>query len=180
MKKRRWEKPALVRLSSEEARALIERGTSRRTDDTCAGSAPAMTPAAQRWLDEVYEDVRAWMPFSTFPDHLSHEPQPMSAVTLLHWTMRFLSEDYWCAGWLTGLERACAAEVAGEDVFPRPYYDGVRELLTMLRNEAGGWWQWVDAYDGAAFGGEEFVPGPLEVTLPWCGDNLGPKRTVLV
>jgi hypothetical protein len=137
-----------------------------------------MTPEALRWRDEVYRDAEPWMKppsLALFESGWTQDwaPQPMSAADLLLFTMRFLSEDYWCAGWMSGLEEACAAEVAGEDVFPRPYYEGVRELLTLLRNEAGGWWQY-------RTGGEEFVSGPLEVLLPWCGDSGGPRHKALV
>jgi hypothetical protein len=56
--------------------------------------------------------------------------------------MAGLSEEYWCAGWLTGLEYSLwriepGARFGMGRISPRQ-----ATLLTLLAEEAGGWWVW--------------------------------------
>ena len=68
----------------------------------------------------------------------------MSARADLCVLMRRLSEDYYCAGWLVGLEDHLWAMVQGGD-----RHFGVGEVtveevarLRELSERAGGWWAW--------------------------------------
>jgi len=59
--------------------------------------------------------------------------------------MTGISEENWCAGWMTGLEFSLWEARAGE----RCYGMGViserqSQLLKLLSEECGGWWRWDD------------------------------------
>lgn len=73
--------------------------------------------------------------------------------------MQQISEEYYCAGWLMGLEFTLWAMVKGG-----PRHFGMGEVtdaevaaLELRSTEAAGWWRWVDG-DDAATGGEMFTP----------------------
>lgn len=60
--------------------------------------------------------------------------------------MTGISEENWCAGWMSGLEFSLWEARAGE----RCYGMGViterqSQLLKLLSEECGGWWRWDDA-----------------------------------
>jgi hypothetical protein len=65
--------------------------------------------------------------------------------------MTGISEEYWCASWMSDLEYALWL---ARETGPRPYGMGViteRQcaLLRLLSEEANGWWHWTE--DGARF-----------------------------
>lgn len=78
-------------------------------------------------------------------------PDALAARALCR-LMSNLSEDCWCASWLSGLEHALWEMVAGGD---RELGNGEVSLaqvddLRALSNRCDGWWMWVD--DGAVEG----------------------------
>jgi len=77
------------------------------------------------------------------------------AVKLLNRLMRDISEDYYCAGWMGGLEFTLWAMVLGGPtefgMGEVPAHDV--ETLRRLSEDAGGWVAWDDV-----LGGEVFVP----------------------
>jgi hypothetical protein len=64
---------------------------------------------------------------------------------LLARLMSDLSEDYWCAGWLTGCEYALWADLTGTDVLGEKGWgleESDREELAVAQELAGGWVRW--------------------------------------
>lgn len=68
--------------------------------------------------------------------------------------MSWFSEETWCAGWISGLERICKGIVSGE----YDYGEKIKNRLTELHEAAGGWWEWSDELMN-----EIFVPDKPEV-----------------
>jgi hypothetical protein len=73
--------------------------------------------------------------------------------------LRHLSEENWCAGWLTGLEFTLWDWVLRRRSGAEPASDSERanlpdiDVLSWLAEEAGGWWHWKDSAKEP-----EFVP----------------------
>ena len=76
--------------------------------------------------------------------------------------MAGLSEEHWCAGWLSGLEyslwrvRECEAHPVPDSVAGfgmGKITDRQRDLLRLLSDEAGGWWVWPEDADE-----QQFIP----------------------
>ena len=81
-------------------------------------------------------------------EHLfTDDPQEGASLGLLA-LMTGISEGYWCAGWMMGLERACwAAREAPErdhDYGMGSITQRQARLLRDLSDEAGGWWVYSD------------------------------------
>lgn len=77
-------------------------------------------------------------------------PDEGAALGLLG-LMTGISEDCWCAGWLTGLEHSLWQAAHSDEDYE--FGMGVvtkrqRDLLRLLHEECGGWWVWED---GAVF-----------------------------
>jgi hypothetical protein len=71
--------------------------------------------------------------------------------TALPGLMSELSEEHWCAGWLTGLEFSLWAMVKGDatTVFGMGQItERQLQLLKLLSEETGVWWHWPDDGDG--------------------------------
>jgi hypothetical protein len=68
------------------------------------------------------------------------------ARELLNLTMSDYSEEYYCAGWLSGLEYELWAFVMDEDTayWSRWLDESDRTKLLELANDAGGWYYWSD------------------------------------
>lgn len=68
-------------------------------------------------------------------------------LLLLH-EMERISENYWCAGWLSGLEFTLWSGILGADSVC-----SLDELdrLKQLSDDAGGWWRWNDELQGEEF-----------------------------
>lgn len=71
------------------------------------------------------------------------------AKDLLVRLMREYSEDFWCAGWLSGLEYDLWEFTCGEAETYGTYLgsylkDSERDYLKQLANDAGGWYYWSD------------------------------------
>lgn len=64
--------------------------------------------------------------------------------TILLVFMRKLSEDYYCSGWMTGLEH-----YLWHMVEKKKTEEG--QILEYLAEVAGGWWMWDDAMGGPIF-----------------------------
>lgn len=74
-------------------------------------------------------------------ERLGHEERICAA--LLARVMASLSEDYWCAGWLTDLEfQLWEAAVQGSS--PSTYPAADLEQLRDLSTRCGGWVTWID------------------------------------
>ncbi len=73
--------------------------------------------------------------------------------------MTGISEEYWCAGWMSGLEFSLwQAAQSG----PMSYGQGhITErqatLLRLLSEESDGWWRWIDDTRDASKSGARFV-----------------------
>ena len=63
--------------------------------------------------------------------------------------MTGLSEEGFCAGWMTGLEYALWQIPSGAHYGMVKISENVATLLRLLAEEAGGWWYWDD--DGPKF-----------------------------
>jgi hypothetical protein len=64
--------------------------------------------------------------------------------------MTGMSEEFWCAGWMMGMEYSLWRVTVGQ-----PFGQGIiterqATLLRLLSEECDGWWMWVDD-DGPAF-----------------------------
>ncbi|HEY9015153.1 MAG TPA: hypothetical protein VIM84_08840 [Gemmatimonadales bacterium] len=75
------------------------------------------------------------------------EQDRADAAALLRRLMNEISERYYCAGWLDGLEYALWARVIGD----QPPHFGMGTIsgyelreLARLSQRAGGWWYWSD------------------------------------
>ena len=58
--------------------------------------------------------------------------------------MTGISEGYWCAGWMSGLEYSLWKAHSGDAFYSHYYTDRQKTLLRLLAEEAGGWWVWSD------------------------------------
>lgn len=75
-------------------------------------------------------------------------PEEGAALGLLG-LIKGISEDCWCAGWMSGIEYDLWGAAAG-----KPYGQGIiterqATLLRLLSEECDGWWCWQD--DGPKF-----------------------------
>lgn len=91
------------------------------------------------------------------------------AAAMLRALMSDLSEDCWCAGWLSDCEHSLWGFVTDG-----PGEWGLRDVeqrdideLRSLSKKAGGWWTWNDALDGNAF-------VPMAEWLARCGQGAAP------
>lgn len=57
--------------------------------------------------------------------------------------MTGISEEYWCAGWMDGLEYALWQAEPGKSYGQGVITDRQATLLRLLSEESGGWWHWV-------------------------------------
>ncbi len=67
------------------------------------------------------------------------------AAVGLYALMAGISEEFWCAGWMHGLEYALwdALTNDGRRSYGRGYIsERQRDLLRMLADECCGWWMW--------------------------------------
>ncbi|WP_448208206.1 hypothetical protein [Azospirillum sp. sgz302134] len=76
-------------------------------------------------------------------------PDEGAALGLLG-IMTGISENLWCAGWLTGLERILweACQTPGRNSVTTARQS---TLLRLLAEEADGWWHWPEAADKPQF-----------------------------
>ena len=65
--------------------------------------------------------------------------------------MTGLSEEGFCAGWMTGLEYALWQIPSGAHYGMVKISENVATLLRLLAEEAGGWWYWDEHDDGPKF-----------------------------
>jgi hypothetical protein len=59
--------------------------------------------------------------------------------------MSYLSEEMWCAGWMTGCEYALWADLTGQEVAGKRAWgiaEEDKEDLRFLHEAAGGWVMW--------------------------------------
>ena len=85
---------------------------------------------------------------------MNNRLQQYARELLVH-TMRDLSQEYWCAGWLSNLEFELWAFVQDEDAHWRKFLGrSDRKWLQQLANDAEGWYYWSDE-DPV---GEKFIP----------------------
>lgn len=77
-----------------------------------------------------------------------NRPAATALLTLMH----DISEDCWCAGWMSSLEFTLWDVVQGGDrnVGMFPLSEERVECLRWLAEQAGGWWIWDN--------GEKFIP----------------------
>lgn len=99
--------------------------------EKCDAEESARIKAERKKWEEVYEASLA-------------NAKDREAAELLKERMSDISENYYCAGWLSGLEFALWGMVTGGD---RSFGFGkVREYeiqeLRNLADKAGGWWYW--------------------------------------
>jgi hypothetical protein len=74
----------------------------------------------------------------------------LAAASCLRELMAAISQDYWCAGWLGGIEFDLWSTVMG---LPPGTKISEREktLLRLLSEECEGWWTWSDSARGLKF-----------------------------
>lgn len=65
--------------------------------------------------------------------------------------MTGISEECWCAGWMSGLEYDLWQAKRGMSYGQGVITDRQSDLLRLLSEEAGGWWRWTED-------GPQFVP----------------------
>jgi hypothetical protein len=70
--------------------------------------------------------------------------------------MTGLSEEYWCAGWMSGLEHSLWGVESGTRFGMGTITDRQAELLRLLSDECDGWWYWHDA-DPVELSGPKFI-----------------------
>lgn len=58
--------------------------------------------------------------------------------------MTGISEEFWAAGWMSGLEYALWQVEAGREYGMGVISERQATLLRLLSEEAGGWWGWQD------------------------------------
>lgn len=75
-------------------------------------------------------------------------PSEGAAVGLLA-LMTGISEDCWCAGWMSGLEFALWDVSPGKKYGQGEITERQALLLKLLSEESNGWWYWTD--DGPRF-----------------------------
>jgi hypothetical protein len=56
--------------------------------------------------------------------------------------MTGISEEYWCAGWMTGLEHSLWRVTAGTAYGQGIITERQATLLRLLSDECDGWWIW--------------------------------------
>lgn len=56
--------------------------------------------------------------------------------------MKGISEEFWCAGWMSGLEYDLWAAEAGKHYGQGVITERQATLLRLLSEEADGWWYW--------------------------------------
>ena len=85
-------------------------------------------------------------------EHMIDNPAAVGLLTLMH----DISEDHYCAGWMSGLEYSLW-RIARDDGDPtygfRPIPPERVEALRWLSKQASGWWVWDDAAHE-----EKFIP----------------------
>lgn len=91
------------------------------------------------------------------------------AAERLRSLMSDLSEDCWCAGWLSDCEHSLWGFVTeGPGRWGMGAVDQLAvDELRCLSDKAGGWWTWSDALDGNAF-------MPMAEWLARCGQGAAP------
>jgi hypothetical protein len=107
----------------------------------------------------------------------SSDPKAARALVLL---MRSISDECYCAGWMSGLEDALWDMLAGGS---RRYGQGENgssdgsvkpetvDALRLLHERCGGWWYWHDDADAdTGAGGDASEWGPrFATTAEWVG-----------
>jgi hypothetical protein len=56
--------------------------------------------------------------------------------------MTGISEEFWCAGWMSGLEYDLWLAEAGKHYGQGQLTERQATLLKLLSEESGGWWRW--------------------------------------
>lgn len=64
--------------------------------------------------------------------------------------MTGISEEFWCAGWMMGLEYSLWRVEAGTRYGQGGISERQATLLRLLSEECDGWWMWVE-HDGPCF-----------------------------
>lgn len=74
--------------------------------------------------------------------------------------MTGISEEYYCAGWMIGLEYACyaASKEGSIDYGMGVITERQAILLRLLSEEAGGWWIWPDDVNGGPIFTKDWKP----------------------
>lgn len=85
-------------------------------------------------------------------EHLFADDAMEGAAWGLLALMSGISEEYWCAGWMSGNELSLwRARQKGPMRYGQGYITQRQcDLLRLLSEEAGGWWAWSDD-TGSAF-----------------------------
>ena len=92
---------------------------------------------------------------SSYIDSLFQEDTTDAARYGLLMLMTGISEEAWCAGWMSGLEHSLWQAKAGQRYGMITLTERQASLLKLLSDEAGGWWMWDDGKGGATFMFEE-------------------------
>lgn len=119
------------------------RYTEQRVNDVCAacwegGERQAEEARTAEWAAHREAEETA------YNASVARSPDPGAALMLEH-EMRDLSEDHYCAGWMSGLEYTLWRAVTTEPMVAIDYGIGVITLaelqsLRELSGKAGGWW----------------------------------------
>lgn len=78
---------------------------------------------------------------------MDHEPYftpdiRQGAAHALLCLMTGISEEHWCAGWMTGLEYNLWGAAEGDQIGKSRITARQATLLKLLAEEADGWWLW--------------------------------------
>lgn len=111
------------------------------------------------WPELTMEDVQACLAFAARavagirPSYLDSVEDKEAAKLALRRCMEQISEDYWCAGWMSSLEYELWGWVIAWRENPDPK-SGDAMTLNFLATQAGGWWKWNNDFPD----GLELVP----------------------
>lgn len=92
---------------------------------------------------------------------LRERNQELAAQALLQ-LMSDISEEFWCAGWMSELEHSLWTAINDDETrraWRFPSVDAYAETLLKLAGEAGGWWRSNEEYE------QVFVPTEQWLTL---------------
>lgn len=78
------------------------------------------------------------------PDTISCGLAEEGAALGLLGLMLGISEEFWCAGWMTGLEHDLWEAPAGKSYGMGTISERQATLLKLLSEECDGWWWWND------------------------------------
>lgn len=145
-------------LQTREERYREPVGAISYHDDPCCNACLPAVLAAEQERETERERVRARYQ-ARLDASLIDSYDPDAARDLCAF-MSVLSEKYYCAGWLIGLEYQLWSMVHGGSRECGPYTVTPEEVtkLRRLHERAGGWWMWAEDSQEPGASGQVFVP----------------------